>query len=152
MKQKAWFSKKGEKKRLKNRGCFWMVICLFVLCISGCKITADPAAEEKTEVPFVVVSQDCIPEELLELIEQRKQEPFQFTYTDKQDRYVVVGYGMQKKGGYSIYVKEFYATKNALYVDTCLMGPAKKKEAKEVESYPVIVLKIKKIGIPVVFQ
>lgn len=152
MKQKAWLGKKGRKEALESKGYLWAVIFVFTFFIAGCKITTNPETEEKREVPFIVVSQECVPEELLELIEQKKQDPFQFTYTDKEERYVVVGYGRQKKGGYSIYVKSFYATENALYVDTCLMGPKEKKETKEVPSYPVIILKIKEVGIPVVFE
>ena len=53
----------------------------------------------------------------------------------------------------SIYIKDIYATENALYVDTCLLGPQKKtRKGKEVPSYPVIVLQITEMGLPVVFK
>ena len=74
------------------------------------------------------------------------------TYVDQGKRYIVIGYGKQNSGGYSIYIKDFYKTDNALYVDTCLMGPKEKKEAQETVSYPVMVLRISEMGLPVVFQ
>ena len=74
------------------------------------------------------------------------------TYTDKDDLYIIIGYGKQSTGGYSISIKDLYATENAIYVDTCLMGPTKENKIKEVPSYPVIVLQVWEMGLPVVFQ
>mgnify|MGYP003300958324 CR=1 FL=1 len=73
------------------------------------------------------------------------------TYVDGKDRYLIIGYGKQNTGGYSISIKDLYATENAIYVDTCLMGP-KEQNTKNAPSYPVIVLQISEMGLPVVFQ
>ena len=51
-----------------------------------------------------------------------------------------------------IIMGKVYATENALYVDTCLLGPPKESKKKEVPSYPVIVLQIMEMGLPVVFK
>ena len=99
----------------------------------------------------MIVSEECIPKELSSLIENRKEEEIKLTYVDENDRYIVIGYGKQNTGGYSIYIKELYITENAIYVDTCLMGP-KEQKVKDVPSYPVIVIQISEMGLPVVFK
>ena len=118
--------------------------------IQGCKFKII-TEEEKREIPFVIVSEECIPKELTSLIEQRKEEEIKLTYVDEKNRYIIIGYGKQETGGYSIYIKDLYATDNAIYVDTCLMGP-KEQNQKNAPSYPVIVLQISEMGLPVVFK
>ena len=118
--------------------------------IQGCKFKI-VSKEEKREIPFVIVSEECIPKELSSFLEQRKEEEIKVTYVDGENRYIIVGYGKQETGGYSIYIKDLYATDNAIYVDTCLMGP-KESNKKNAPSYPVIVLQISEMGLPVVFQ
>lgn len=132
-----------------------LVLILIVLVIpgmQGCEFKIVPQEQEKREVEFVIVSEECIPQAVEMLIESRKEKEMKLTYVDGKDRYLIIGYGKQATGGYSIYIKDLYVTKNALYVDTCLMGPVKGKEIKEVPSYPVIVLQVWEMGLPVVFQ
>ena len=108
--------------------------------------------EEKSEVSFTIISKECLPESLSKLIEERKEEEMKLTYVDQGHRYIIIGYGKQDSGGYSIYIKDLYKTENALYVDTCLMGPKEKEETQEIASYPVMVLRIQEMGLQVVFQ
>lgn len=138
----------------KWRAMFWAVICgIALVCgVWGCNFKIVPQEQEKREVEFVIVSEECLPKEVLQLIENRKKEEIKLTYVDEEERYIIIGYGEQKTGGYSIYIKEFYATENALYVDTCLLGPKTKKERKNTPSYPVIVLQTSELGLPVVFK
>ena len=126
--------------------------CVLILGIQGCNFKIIPEEQEKREVEFVIVSEECLPKEVLQLIENRKNEVIKLTYVDENNRYIIIGYGKQKTGGYSIYIKDFYATDNALYVDTCLMGPKTKNKTKECPSYPVIVLQTSELGLPVVFK
>ena len=125
---------------------------VFIMSAIGCNFKIIPEEEKKREVKFVILSEECIPKEVAILIENRKKEPMKLTYVDEKSRYIIIGYGEQKSGGYSIYIKEFYATENALYVDTCLMGPKTKKENQKRPSYPVIVLQTAELGLPVVFN
>lgn len=132
-----------------------LVLILSVLVIpgmQGCEFKIVPQEQEKREVEFVIVSEECIPQAVEMLIESRKEKEMKLTYVDGKDRYLIIGYGKQDTGGYSIYIKDLYATHNALYVDTCLMGPAKENKIKEIPSYPVIVLQVWEMGLPVVFQ
>lgn len=126
----------------------WM---LFSIAAGGCKFKI-VEEENKREIPFVIVSEECIPLELKNLIEKRKEEEMKLTYVDGKDRYIIVGYGKQTTGGYSIYIKDLYATDNAIYLDTSLLGPAAEKDPPEVPSYPYLVLQISEMAMPVVFQ
>lgn len=141
-----------KKKRKRIMGA--LVLGIFIILVAqlqGCKIRVLPQ-EERQEVSFTIISKECIPDSLAKLIEERKEEEMKLTYVDQGKRYIVIGYGKQNSGGYSIYIKDFYKTENAIYVDTCLMGPKEKKEVQETSSYPVMVLRISEMGLPVVFQ
>ena len=139
-------------KRRQIKGLFaWGIFLLFVTQLLGCKMQIVPQ-EERSEVSFSIISKECIPESLAKLIEERKEEEIKLTYVDQGQRYIVIGYGKQNSGGYSIYIKDLYKTENALYVDTCLMGPKEKEQKQETTSYPMIVLRISEMGLPVVFQ
>ena len=127
------------------------IFVALVIQLQGCGMQVLPQ-EERKEVSFTIISKECIPDSLAKLIEERKEEEMKLTYVDQGKRYIVIGYGRQNSGGYSIYIKDFYKTENALYVDTCLMGPKEKKEAQETASYPVMVLRISEMGLPVDFQ
>ena len=132
-----------------------LILAVFLILgmqMQGCDVKIIPQEQEKREVEFVIVSEECIPETVKSLIESRKEQEMKLTFVDGKDRYLIIGYGKQNTGGYSIYIKDLYATENALYVDTCLMGPAKETKVKEVPSYPVIVLQIWEMGLPVVFE
>lgn len=132
-----------------------VILVLLILLTSqlqGCRFKIVSQEEKREDVPFVIVSEECVPKELADLIEQKKENDIKLTYADEQDRYIIIGYGRQKTGGYSIYIKDVSKTQNAIYVDTCLLGPKKTENIKEVPSYPVIVLKISEMGLPVVFE
>lgn len=139
-------------RKLLGNIVVWICGMIILCIIQGCKIRIVPEEEAKKEVEFVIVSEECIPSEVLELIESKKHNKMKFTYVDKDERYIIIGYGEQKTGGYSIYIEDFYATENALYVDTCLMGPNTQTEKKNIPSYPVIVLQTSELGLPVVFK
>ena len=131
---------------------FIFLLFLLIISLPGCNIKVVNTEEKREDVSFAIVSKECLPDSLAKLMEERKENTVKLTYMDQGKRYVVVGYGKQKTSGYSIYIKEFYKTGNALYVDTCLMGPQDKEKIKKVESYPMIVLQISEMGMPVVFK
>ncbi len=93
-----------------------------------------------------------IPQEFLEVIEEKKEGIFKLTYTDQENLYIAVGYGVQQTGGYSISVNECYLTKNAVYFDTTLIGPSKGEQVNQVKSYPYLVIKTKYLEKSVVFE
>lgn len=123
-----------------------LLMCSFIF--TGCK------KEEKIrDLDFTVVSSECIPTELLEEIETKKQGEFQLTFRDGNYLYLCVGYGKQSTGGYSICVKDLYLTDKSIVLDTTLLGPNRTKE-KEVKSdtFPYIVIKMEYIDATVIFS
>ena len=77
------------------------------------------------DLEFSVVGDGDVPAELKQIISEKTLQPFKLTFSDEQNLYIVVGYGPQSTGGYSIAVKELYLTENSIVIDTELLGPEK---------------------------
>ena len=78
--------------------------------------------DERVNLDFTVCEEGRLPEELVEIIEEKKAEPFKLTFTTREYMYIVVGYGAQQRGGCSVTVNELYRTSQAVYIDTNLVG------------------------------
>lgn len=131
----------------------WLMLGIFVMVfgvLAGCGKSGDSAKVRDLE--FTVVDQERLPEELKAIIEEKKTQPFKMTYSDDENLYIVVGYGPQETGGYSIQVKELYLTDNAIVFDTELLGPEKGETVAKETSYPVIVVQTELLENPVIFQ
>lgn len=129
---------------LKLRNVMLVVSILFAcLFCTACK-TKQTKVEKLKDVDFTVVKEADIPEELKKIIDEKKKEPFKLTFStnDKDYLYIAVGYGKQPSGGYSVTVDEVYLTKNALYVDTNLVGPSRGDLVSQAITYPYVVIKI----------
>lgn len=128
------------------------IVCFLAISVlSGCG--GDKGGDKKVQdLDFTVVGQNEIPQELKEIIEQKKAEPFRLTYSSGDDLYIAAGYGQQKTGGYSISVPELYLTENAIIVRTELKGPEKGEQTGAEPSYPFIVIKTAFMEEPVVFK
>lgn len=123
---------------------------IVALSIFGCG-TKEEAAKIK-DLEFTVTKEDNLPKELAQLIEDKKKSPFKMTYSTKEYMYIVVGYGEQSMGGYSIIVKDLYLTDNGIYIDTNLAGPSQDEEAERGATYPFIVIKTELYDKPIVFH
>lgn len=135
-------------KRWKRYTCLMMGLLLF---LTGCSVERTDKKKIK-DLEFTVVEESQIPEELLPLIEEKKQEDFKLIFDTEDSRYMVRGYGVQSTNGYSISVEELYMTSNAIYLNTNLIGPAKGEAVSQVESWPYIVIKIEYLDKSVVFE
>ena len=108
-------------------------------CVTGCKITTHP--EKITgDIAFEVLEEDEVPEELMEIIEKKKEEPFLSTYGDGEFLYVGQGYGQKEFDGYEIEVDSFVESEHFLYFHTILKGSY---DAKENITFPWIVVRTK---------
>lgn len=107
----------------------------------------------KKRVGFVICEEEKLPDELKELIEEKKGMPFQLTFQNTANLYIVVGYGEQPGGEYVAAVRELYETEKGLYADTTLISLSyvKDQKAGEPSTYPYVVLKCEKIEKPVFF-
>ncbi len=138
-------------KHGKLKELMLIILTVFLLMLAaGCN-TGEEDVKVK-ELDFTVLKESEIPEDVMELIEQKKSEEFKITKTSSPYTYIIVGYGKQKTGGYSIKVEELYLGKEAVYVNTELVGPDKAETVKQEASYPYIVIKLEEREEPVVFK
>jgi len=132
----------------------WKFVLILVICmvmVSGCTMEEENN-EKLRDLEFTIVEESDVPEELLKIIEEKKNGEFKITYTDNESLYICVGYGEQKTGVYSIAVNELYLTSNAIYIDTNLIGPSKDEKISEALSYPYVVVKTEYMDKSVVFE
>lgn len=131
-----------------------LVLLVWVFAVrsmTGCSTAVD--SEEKVrDLEFTVVGEADIPQELRTIISEKKVQPFKMTYSDNENLYIVVGYGPQSTGGYSIAVEKLYLTANSIVIDTELLGPQKGEKAASETSYPVVVVKTENLENPVIFK
>ncbi len=110
------------------------------LLLTGCK-SEDPGGKKIKDLEFTVLEDADVPEPLMKMINEKKQEPFRLSYSDVENLYIVVGYGEQPTGGYSITVNEVYLTDDAIVVDTNLVGPSENEQVTNALTYPYVVIK-----------
>jgi hypothetical protein len=128
-----------------------LMIITIATALVGCKSESTEVKKLK-DLEFTVVEDADLPGELKEIIDEKKEEPFRLTYANKDNLYIVVGYGKQNSGGYSIAVEELYLTNNAIYIDTNLIGPSKEDNVSQGITYPYVVVKLEYMDERVVFE
>ena len=124
--------------------CYMMSLIVLIMGICSSCQSKNKKVERVKDLEFTVVPDQNVPKELLQIINEKKESPFKLKYTstDNEFLYIVVGYGAQNTGGYSISVDDLYLTTNAIYIDTNLIGPSKNEEITMVSTYPYVVVKL----------
>ena len=128
------------------------LLCLAVLFLTlgGCRMIRIEEGD-KTPLTYTVLDDSQIPEELKELIEEKKESEFQIAYQRGNELFLAKGYGRQMSGGYSIQAESLQASSNAIFFETKLIGPTEKVQGGE-PSYPYIVIETEYRDCPVQFQ
>lgn len=128
------------------------LLCLAVLFLTlgGCRMIRIEEGD-KTPLTYTVLDDSQIPEELKELIEEKKESEFQIAYQRWNELFLAKGYGRQMSGGYSIQAESLQASSNAIFFETKLIGPTEKVQGGE-PSYPYIVIETEYRDCPVQFQ
>ncbi|NMA82584.1 MAG: protease complex subunit PrcB family protein [Epulopiscium sp.] len=137
---------------MKKGFVIWAVFGLIFLLMVGCGKKNQVIRESGTPLQFIILDEDEIPEKLQEKIEEEKKKPFQLGFSDGKDLYLVIGYGEQETGGYSIKVHAVEQVNNTIRVITELIPPKKGEAVVQVLSYPYIVLRTKDIQLPIEFE
>lgn len=130
--------------------CLLVWVCA-VRLLTGCSVEKENQ-DKVRDVEFTVVGEAELPQELLELVTEKKAAPFKLTYSNDSGLFIAVGYGEQATGGYSIAVRELYLTENSIVIDTELLGPEKGEQVGVEKSYPYIVVRTEYLENPVIFQ
>lgn len=130
----------------------WMVVLLVFTCLmSGCGV-GTVKTEKIRDMEYTVLETEEIPDDLLIMIEEKKQGEFKLTYKEDGYLYIARGYGMHETGGYSIQVTDLYLTENAVCFGATLLGPKKEEQPPAAVSYPYIVIKTEAVDETVVFE
>ena len=129
----------------------WCLVVLTMCILAGCGVQTQDE-ERLSDLEFTVLAPENIPEELRNVLEEKKASPFKVTYEDEGYLYICIGYGEQQTSGYSIVVEDLYQTSNAVCVDTELLGPGIGEETAEATTCPYMVLKLQDIDKPVIFK
>lgn len=140
-----------KRKKIIQRGVLGLLLMLLLAVLPGCTLLSEEKVKLR-DLDFTVLSDEKIPEELKTILEEKKEVPFQITYTDNEHLYICAGYGKQSTGGYSITVEELYLTDTNICVDTSLLGPDASEKGNATPSFPYIVLKTELLEQTVIFK
>lgn len=127
------------------------LMLMLTMLLTGCQMISSEKVKLR-DLDFTIQSEEATPKEVLKMIQERKEEPFKFTFTDGENLYICIGYGKQDRGGYSITVDALYLTEDAIYVETTLLGPDAGKNSQKAASYPYIVIKTEALDQTVVCE
>ncbi len=133
-------------KQLIKLFCVTVILTVILVC-TGCDANIhlndlhNGAGEKVRDLEYTILSEERIPKELMTLLEERKEEAFEMTYSDKEFLYICIGYGRQEYSGHSIVVNNLFLGENGILVDTSLIGPQAGQEKINTVQFPIIVLK-----------
>ncbi|MFI3200763.1 MAG: protease complex subunit PrcB family protein [Eubacteriales bacterium] len=133
-----------------NAHKLFLIMMGITMLLTSCKGVI--AEEEVENLKFIVISEECLTKELYELIQEHKHEEMKLTYSDEEYLYICRGYGERETGGYSIGINQLYATSNAIYLNTSLIGPSKEEQKNLAITYPYVVIRIENREQTVVFD
>lgn len=141
------------KKRIQK--AFVVLLCILSVLLAGCKGMGNE--EVRKDIEFTVCDDTRLPDELRQIIEEKKGKMFKLTYISGEYLYIAVGYGEHSRATYSVIVNDLFLTENALYFDADLRTEeGTKTDASNnigtPSMYPYIVIKCEKINKPVVFN
>ena len=137
---------------MKNKiGRLLLFFALLPLCMAAGCGTEKEEYTKTGDVEFTVVEEADVPKELLDVIKEKKSEPFKLTYLAEDALYLAQGYGEQPSGGYSIAVEELFQAKEGVCLKTTLIGPAADEKVTTAVTYPYIVIKLQKMETEVHF-
>ena len=135
-----------------NRKRALILLLAFLLAyLAGCGEQVKKPEKIK-DAEYTVQEESLVPEELLNKMKEKQKEPFQMTYATDGYLYIAKGYGSQETSGYSIRITDLYEAAEGLVFSCELIGPAKNEPVLKVETYPYVVVKVKDVGLDVLFQ
>lgn len=130
---------------------FIAALVFLMSALTSCEF--EESSEEKVkDLDYTVCDESRLPQELKDLINEKRKEPFKFTYRTKDYLYIVVGYGAQDRMDLNVVMKELYLTKNAIFVDTELTTKEGNKLDDGLVSYPWIAVKCELYDVQVNFK
>jgi hypothetical protein len=139
------------------------LLLLFCMCIfTGC--TWYQVKEDGEELTYDICDDTMLPEELLTVINSKKEEAFNLTYSNNTYTYIVICSGRQDRDDVGVEIEKMYMDENAIYVESVLkqistsgdVGNADtgNTDAGNVDTvtWPYTVIRINKTTMPVIFM
>lgn len=119
-----------------------------------CRMQFYKVKEDGEALTYDICDDTMLPEELLSVINSKKEEPFNLTYSNNTYTYIVICSGRQNRDDVGVVVDKMYMDENAIYIESVLRQTATPSDAvsKDTVSYPYIVLRIARTTTPVVFK
>ncbi len=136
---------------MKKKRALLLLLAFLLAYLAGCGEQVKKPEKIK-DVEYTVQEESLVPEELLAKMKEKQKEPFQMTYVTDGYLYIARGYGAQETSGYSIRVTDLYEAAEGIVFSAELVGPAKDEPVLKVETYPYVVVKLKDIGLDILFQ
>lgn len=138
-------------KRRRYIFIFLTMLIFFLAALTGCKVEESNEKKIK-DLEYTVCDESKLPDELVNLINEKKKEPFKLTYRTKDYLYIVVGYGAQDRTDLNVIMTELYLTENAIFVDTDLTSTGSGTLKDNLVSYPWIAVKCELYDVQVNFK
>ncbi len=132
--------RKARKAAVLFRTGMALLLVAVTALLAACVQDLDTGGS-KEPVEYVICDENHLPEQLHELLEEKKRKPAAFAYRNTMYLYLVVCYGKKEYGGCSVRVEEMYRTKDTIFLKTQLQGPSASEPVVEAESFPWIVLR-----------
>ncbi len=139
---------------MKKGWCLFIITIIFAFLISflfGCR-WEETANKKIKDLEYTVCDEGRLPDALVQLIQEKKKEPFKLTYNTKDYLYIVIGYGAQDRGDLRIQLKELYLTENAIFVDAELDAEEQVPLENDKLTYPWIAIKCELYDVQVIFK
>lgn len=113
---------------MRRCGIFVLKLLILLVILAACGYVfwgcgSENQPEKTGDISYTVIPEEEVPEELKKLIDERKESEFRLSFSEGENLYLVVGYGRQNTGGYSIQIKNLYLAGDVIYIDTQLQGP-----------------------------
>jgi hypothetical protein len=122
-------------------------MCIF----TGC--TLYEVKEDGEELTYDICDDTMLPEELLTVINNKKEEAFNLTYSNNTYTYIVICSGKQNRDDVGVVVEKMYMDENAIYIESVLRQIATPSDAVSTDTvtFPYTVIRINKTTMPVIF-
>ena len=144
------------KRLIKKRKMRYLIVMIMsmiflISALTGCEFS-ESSEEKIKDLDYTVCDESRLPHELVNLINEKKKEPFKFTYRTNDYLYIVVGYGAQDRMDLNVIMTELYLTENAIFVDTELTSKETATLDNGMVSYPWIAVKTELYDVQVNFK
>lgn len=128
----------------------WLIGYVWIMgsALTGCR----QEVAETVAIEYSMCESGQLPRELSAIIESKKDQPFRLSYRTSQYTYIVVGYGMQPRGGCQVVVEDLYEQDGMIYITTNLIGERGGQVRLDEITYPYAAVRIEDTDQTVVYR